>query len=80
MLAQMTANLKQGGPPNSSADAGFQFWRAFARHWQRQVEQLDAADADDGSEGRRDDLERTTARSLAQLAAAEARRRRPTDA
>jgi len=33
----MTANLKQGGPPNSSADAGFQFWRAFARHWQESV-------------------------------------------
>ena len=33
----MTANLKQGGPPNSSTDAGFQFWRAFARHWRESV-------------------------------------------
>jgi SAM-dependent methyltransferase len=33
----MTANLKQGGPPNSSADAGFQFWRAFARYWRESV-------------------------------------------
>ncbi len=37
LLVQMTANLKQGGPPNSSADAGFQFWRAFARHWRESV-------------------------------------------
>jgi len=33
----MTANLKQGGPHNSSADAVFQFWRAFARYWQESV-------------------------------------------
>lgn len=37
LLVQMTSDLKQDGPPNSSAHAGFQFTRAFARHWRESV-------------------------------------------
>ncbi|HEY2361538.1 MAG TPA: class I SAM-dependent methyltransferase [Candidatus Angelobacter sp.] len=33
----MTADLKQGGPPNSSAHPGFRFRHAFARHWRESV-------------------------------------------
>jgi SAM-dependent methyltransferase len=33
----MTANLKQGGPPDASADAAFHFRSAFARHWRESV-------------------------------------------
>jgi hypothetical protein len=62
------------------ADSHVRILRAFARHRQRKVEDLEAVGPDDGSEGRRHDLERTAARSRAQVAAAEARRRRPTDA
>jgi hypothetical protein len=61
------------------ADSHLRLLRAFARHQQRKVEDLDAVGPDGGSGGRRHDLERTAARSRAQVAAAEARRRRPTD-
>ena len=33
----MTVDLKQGGQPNSSADAGLHFRRAFARHWRESL-------------------------------------------
>jgi hypothetical protein len=62
------------------ADSHLRLLRAFARHRQRKVEDADAVRPDDGSEGRRHDLERTAARSRAQVAAAEARRRQAPDA
>jgi hypothetical protein len=37
LLVQMTDDLKQGGPPNSSANAGFHSRRVFARHWRESV-------------------------------------------
>src|ERR1051326_5462724 len=33
----MTGNLKQGDPPDSSADTALHFRRAFARHWRESV-------------------------------------------
>jgi hypothetical protein len=62
------------------ADSHVRILRAFARHHQREVEGPEVVDPDHGSQDRRHDLERTAARSRAQLAAAEARRRRPIDA
>jgi hypothetical protein len=53
--------------------------RVLARHRQRAVDDRDAADTmpDAGSTVRRHDLERTTARTRARAAAADARRRGP---
>jgi hypothetical protein len=64
------------------ADSHMRLLRAVARYRERKLERFDAAQAgtDDGSAGRRHGIARTAARSRAQLAAAQARRRRPPEA
>ena len=63
-------------------DRHMRILRVVARQTQRKLDDHDAADAipDAGSTARRRDLEQTTARTRAHVAAAEARRRQPSNA
>jgi hypothetical protein len=61
------------------SDRHIRVLRVLARHRQRQLDDHDAvaAEPDAGSVTRREDLQRTAARTRARVAAAEARRRHP---